>query len=469
MEASYLDRINTIDTIDTIKNRLIEASAGIEDPNIWKNNLRQTIFEFIQLNNLPKWPLSSALENFIDNTVVENCWPLSMYEMYLNTNLRVLKSAYKYSYKVMKLLLKFFSFFDTIIDKFEMGQYKNEVLNKEISIFIESAKDKHTFLQLSPQDIESFYYNIKHDDIFIIYFAYFCLKNNSTIILDQFHELSNSLTKILIAYLVQWFSNFIYFENLKDEKKAYIKANLLRIINLSNLTNLLFVETFMNTELKRLSDEDIQIFQTIINTKACKKAFHLFVQDTLRIGNAPFKSYDEGMHMLDYAFDHIIKNTTNFYGILPDLKHACSTFEFIFISSSYEFDYGDNLNKAKKLLCLLHEVCHIYKRIYPGKNITTKSPSSQIWIGGKLQENAEDGYRFENFLLPQPFTSLYASSAKFLLFEKSWNTDLEEFKINFDMISNQAQSKGEIAHSFSRGNGHYIGDYCLNRSIQFSK
>ncbi|OMJ86441.1 hypothetical protein SteCoe_12020 [Stentor coeruleus] len=450
MEQSYLDRINQI---ESLKDRLFEVSARVDNPIIWNHNLKQTIFEFLQFNNLPKWPLSSAIEKFINSIKVQNFYPRTMYEAFLSIQLKILKDSFLNNYKVMDLIQDFFIFFDNILSKLESGKFQTETLNYEINLYIETVKIDHAFLQLNFEEIASTYYNIKHDDYFIINFAYFCLMNNSTIKTNIFSHVTNSLTKILIEYLKIWFSNFEAFENLAVEKKIYIKANLLTVIN-SRMIDLKFVKKFMKANLKPLSDKHIQIFKTITNTRACKEAFKEFIDEALQIGDAPFKTLQEGMNMIDYAVEHIIKNTTNFYAFMPELKHAFSIYEFIFISDFYKYGIDSKINEAKILLCLLHEVCHIYKRIYNGQDNTNKS--NLVLYQGNFQMIPEDGFRFEKFILPLPFNFLYSSSADFLTHESSWNTNQPNFVIELKNITERARREGQHPYSFSRDSGYYV-------------
>lgn len=81
--------------------------------------------------------------------------------------------------------------------------------------------------------------------------------------------------------------------------------------------------------------------------------------------------------MLNYSFDYIGGNSIVFYTVLPALKHAFSTCEFIFISSVFYCENQNTMNNVIKILCLFHEISHIYKRIYHGK-IENNMISSQI-------------------------------------------------------------------------------------------
>lgn len=449
-----------IRSIDIIKDHLFEVSYGIDNPSIWKTNIKQAIFEFLELNNIPKWPLSSAIEIFIDNIGFENLWLPDRYKEYLSYHLIKLQQAFEENIKVMESLLEFFYFFNGIIDKFEIYNYQIEVLNQEIKVFIGKTKEKHQFLKLSFEEISSTHNDIRHDDVFLINFYSFCLEKNSILILDEYYSIQNILTKKPLKFLVSWFSNFKDFENLKVEKKAFLKANLLSFIN--DTIDLNFMKKILTKDLKPLSDIDINFFKKIINTRVCRQAFQIFIENTLKLGNAPYKTVEEGLNIINYAINHVAGNSTNFYAFLPPLKHAFSSYEFIFISEVYDYEMDCEMPDAIKFLCLLHEISHIYKRIYPGQNLSNKSPSSQIWIKGKLQEGSEDGYRFEKILLPQPFTILYKISAKYLIRENSWNQDLENFKIRLEEISNQACIRGDTPFTFLRGHGHPLGDYCYN-------
>ncbi|OMJ74895.1 hypothetical protein SteCoe_26102 [Stentor coeruleus] len=319
---------------------------------------------------------------------------------------------------------------------------------------------KHLFLQLNQESFLLVYNNIRHDDIFVINFYCFCLEKNDTLMLDRNHKIKNYLNKELIQYLKNFFVNFKNFENLRPEKKAYLKSFILSVINGS--VDLDFIEYIIDEDFTPLSDRDIKIFKTIINTRVCKQAFQIFIEDTLKLGNGPFKTVEEGINMLNYTFDHVARNSTIFFAVLPNLRHAFSTCEFIFISNAYYYKKKCAMNDTIKLLCLLHEVSHIYKRIYPGQSIANKSPSSQIWVQGNLKEGLEDGYRFESILLPQPFIRLYITSAKYLMNIDSWNTDLDNFKNNLTNISSDAQIDGNTPYVLFRDHGYVLGDYCYN-------
>lgn len=72
----------------------------------------------------------------------------------------------------------------------------------------------------------------------------------------------------------------------------------------------------------------------------------------LKLWNAPFKTNEEGLRMLNYSFDYIGGNSIVFYTVLPALKHAFSTCEFIFISSVFYCENQNTMNNVIKILCL---------------------------------------------------------------------------------------------------------------------
>lgn len=98
----------------------------------------------------------------------------------------------------------------------------------------------------------------------------------------------------------------------------------------------------------------------------------------LKLWNAPFKTNEEGLRMLNYSFDYIGGNSIIFYTVLPALKHAFSTCEFIFISSVFIAKIKILWIMLLKYCACFHEISHIYKRIYHGKKIENNMISSQI-------------------------------------------------------------------------------------------
>lgn len=142
-------------------------------------------------------PLSSSIEKFINNIEVENIYPKSMYEAFLTTQLRILRDSFLNNCKTMDLLQDFLTFFDNILNRFENRQCSTKILDNEISFYIRIVEQNHIFLQLIYEEIILNYWNIRHDDKFLKYFTYFCLKSNSTIKINLIHNIENRSQKTL--------------------------------------------------------------------------------------------------------------------------------------------------------------------------------------------------------------------------------------------------------------------------------
>jgi hypothetical protein len=164
--------------------------------------------------------------------------------------------------------------------------------------------------------------------------------------------------------------------------------------------------------------------------------------------------------MVTYAQEHILKNKTIFFAELFSLGRAFNICEYVFISKKINDE--TLISMVVVLLCLLHETCEIYKRIYPGQSMINQSSCSLIWAKGKSIESAEDGYRFENILLPQPFEGFYISSACYFLNESSWDTDLGTFKKNLTSISNSSEINHEQFYLVYKGCNLPTVRFCFN-------
>lgn len=77
------------------------------------------------------------------------------------------------------------------------------------------------------------------------------------------------------------------------------------------------------------------------------------------------------------------------------------------------------------------------QKIYPGKNITTNHYVAKSLLEENLKKKCWRLQRSESFMLGKALVHFMFQSSKSWLFEKSWNAVIEEFKINFDMISSQ--------------------------------
>ena len=189
-----------------------------------------------------------------------------------------------------------------------------------------------------------------------------------------------------------------------------------------------------------IPDEILSLFFTISKSTVIEEAIRDFSLQTQRLGDPPFSDLFEAKSMFEFAYFHIAKSKKVFFAELHDDNLGMSAYDYVFVNR--KFRRMSFYRDAMILITLFHEAAHIYKRITPLGYMTSPSPNTNLNIHGETLSQREDGWRFENILVPSIDSVLFMDTAIFLSDIKSWNQSLFKFTRSIKLLQEEGEAYG---------------------------
>lgn len=364
-----------------------------------------------------------------------------------------------------KIIIKeYFNFVRKTLNDFLTKVISQDEKNELLSIYSKSALEACRYLTQSNKDyILETHFRLVFEDNFAIGLAHACLNeyNNALINIP-----ADSTLKIhnIINYIDKLIDIDELFKIQNDPCiKILIRGWLFKDLNCINTMPCSSMVKSIKKNIPILTDpDDFCLFSSVINSTAMKQAINLFIEDTLIKDNqliqtgvdgkqkyykAPFSSHDEGLKMIYEGFKWAMSSGKTFYAYLLNYAHGFSDDGYMFINLNYL--HCDDFAISFRLLTLIHESFHLYKRIGKNENIKTYSLVNSFVMQFEEKIRPEDGARFENILIPNKGERFYFSGAQFLNNFANWEKPLEEFQKGFKLAQEEGNSNGEPSMSFS--------------------
>jgi hypothetical protein len=108
---------------------------------------------------------------------------------------------------------------------------------------------------------------------------------------------------------------------------------------------------------------------------------------------------------------------------------------------------------------------HLYKRLWSNKEKLVPSPMNSFLLPGEKSRRAEDGHRFESFLILAKGDKLFLRAADFLCEKDNWELSLSEFHEQFTNLQEEGEKLGEPSVSFSSRSGSSSWFICFKDPI----
>lgn len=293
------------------------------------------------------------------------------------------------------------------------------------------------------------HHRVIFEDNFAIILAFTCLnesiesiKRIRPVLIYDFENLVDFVTKLLDGGIDKLFD-----KDRPDYIKVFIRGWMIKDLNHLDQLNDYMIETVENELLFLIPEYDFALFEQVIHSSVLRKAIDLFVKDTLTKENPPYENEEDGKKMIYEGFNWVSKSGNTFYANLDNFAHGYSSDGYVYIHRNYKKKKG-YFSPIFRLLTLLHESFHIYKRLGDNKNKKINSPESSL-VGIEEKQNPEDGIRFENFLIPNKGERLYLSGAVFLSDLRNWNLDILEFQKLFLEEQSSGKETDQPSQSFS--------------------
>ena len=302
---------------------------------------------------------------------------------------------------------------------------------------IQDLYESHLLFQQTYEKVKASHYKIIDDDIFLELVSYISIKIHSENFIANYKEIDEDECQYF-ELLKMNASKFSLNKNIPAYLKVLYRGVLLDDLSGWSFNFNGFIDSCAKQPPQLIPFSDFELFHKISQSSVFGQVLELFLQDTMSVKDSPlpFASLEEGKEKFNEIVQHIIFTNSSYYAPLVDI-HGKSACNFMFISSQYMLE--EELPECMRLLTIIHEAAHMYKRNNKGTICQHFSPIREIRYEKKTEIKAEDGLRIEIILLRLFYEKLYQSTATAILKLKNWESSLSDFQ---DKIAS-CQAKGE--------------------------
>ena len=301
----------------------------------------------------------------------------------------------------------------------------------------------HLLLQRTYEEVKASHYKIIDDDIFLELSSYISIKIHSENFITNYQDIDEDKCQYY-ELLKMNASEFAMNKNVPAHLKVLYRSVLLDDLSGWSFRFNKFVASCDAYPPKLIPFHDFELFHKVSQSSAFRQMLELFLQDTMSTINypLPFANLVEEGEKFNEIVQHILFGNCSYYAPFVNIpgKSVCN---FMFISSQYNTSKED-LPSCMRLLTIIHEAAHIYKRNNKGIICQNFSPIKEIRYERKTETKAEDGLRIETILLRVFYEKLYESTATAILDLKNWENGLSTFQ---DKLAT-CQAKGETKKEY---------------------